>query len=60
VWISWDALEDGEREGDVWRSDDLPTDWAMKMHKVQYWLHVNDHGNCTLYDRAMNVLWEVV
>jgi len=58
VWIVEDLLQDtrqGGYDGCVFRADtppypvgalaDLPFDYS-------HWLHVNDHGNCTLYRRA--------
>ena len=45
VWVSWDALDDG----DVFKGE---REHAAKSDR--YTLEVNDHGNATLYRRAGN------
>lgn len=70
VWPSEELLSGTDDAGDVYRSDRLPGDArpaALRRdddyNDEPYWLHVNDHGNATLYRRAgrrwINV-WSVV
>lgn len=60
VWVSWDSLEDDARFGEVLKIDDtseIPADYRG------YALHVNDHGNATLYnvtDAGNEEVWAVV
>jgi hypothetical protein len=57
-WIDWDSVnhDSGGALGDIYRSNEPPPPyWAMpirlrkEMKRRTYWLHVNDHGNATLY-----------
>ena len=50
-WISEDQLRDGQQEGDLESRNDLP---------AEYFYHVNDHGNATLYRVKLETVWEVV
>lgn len=47
-WPSWDAIDDAIHDGErMVKSDDCPD--AKPADGVCYHLHVNDHGNATLY-----------
>jgi len=59
-WVCWDALEDSVHDGDLLKVADLsevPDDYIGEV------LHVNDHGNTTLYvaDKGkLTEVWSVV
>jgi hypothetical protein len=60
VWIVEDLMHDttqGSYDGYAHRSDNLPGEDVQETREAvqagrTHWLHVNDHGNCTLYRRA--------
>jgi hypothetical protein len=60
VWVSWDSLDDACHSGEVFKVADLadvPDDYAGEV------LHVNDHGNATLYvveNRQFAEVWSIV
>lgn len=57
-WVSWDAIEDAVRDGDIVKvdaGDEVPTDCD-----ADYILEVSDHGNATLCTRDGQELWAVV
>ncbi len=79
VWPVTEALEptshQGGYDGNIWRSANLPNENAEEMHSFRHlngagspctfthWLHVNDHGNATLYRRSGRTwreVWAVV
>jgi hypothetical protein len=66
VWIVDGLLHGRDYDGEVHKSDNLPGEDADEMRKARessHWLHVNDHGNATLYRRAGNrwiEVWAVV
>lgn len=74
VWPDSDLLQAGNRThaDDVVRSEWLPSEWREQVgrpgqpaddHGCAYFLHVNDHGNATLYRRAGRrwlEVWSVV
>jgi hypothetical protein len=56
-WIDQDLIDEAEAEDELLRVadlDDVPEDWSG------YALHVNDHGNATLYDGEGSELWGAV
>lgn len=60
VWISWDSLNDDCRYGEVLKVDDLSD--VPDGHSGHV-LHVNDHGNATLYmadNGRLTEIWAVV
>jgi hypothetical protein len=60
VWISWDSLDMAAHDGDILKVSDtseVPADYTGEV------LHVNDHGNCTLYaanNGDLTEVWAVV
>jgi hypothetical protein len=63
VWANTDIGPDD----DVYRSANVPGEDATETRGARrdfaYWLHVNDHGNATLYARSgrrWRLLWSVV
>lgn len=50
-WIDEEQLRNGQHNGDLDRGDNLPAD---------HFLHVNDHGNATLYKVALEEVWSIV
>lgn len=55
-WVSWDAITEGEADGNIVRVN-AGDEWPGEGDHV---LEVTDHGNATLYDRAGNEIWAVV
>jgi len=51
VWASVDSLEEDAASGEVLKVSDLS---EVPAGYVGYLLHVNDHGNATLYTRHRN------
>lgn len=57
-WISYDALDEAQYDGEVWRD---PDDGESRMPaEARYRLVVSDHGNMTLYHRNGREVWGVV
>lgn len=54
-WVSWDSLEDACHDGEIDKGDDIP-DFPREVP----FLHVNDHGNATLYSPTGEEIWSVV
>lgn len=57
VWVSWDSINDDEDVLKVGDTSDVPSDYTGDV------MHINDHGNATLYaaqDGVLTEVWSVV
>jgi hypothetical protein len=59
-WPDLERLEEAVADGEVLKDEDVF--WLKKgeLPEVECILHVNDHGNITLYDRDGREIWAVV
>lgn len=58
-WVSWDAIEDGRREGIIFKID-AGDEWMDLLPEgTEYVLEVNDHGNAALYAVDGMEIWSV-
>jgi hypothetical protein len=58
-WLSHDALEDAERDGEIVKVD-AGDEWPELGDDAQYVLEVTDHGNITLYTPDRKEVWSLV
>ena len=66
-WINWEAVEEAIHGGELLQVNDRNKN-SLKMHEildryVGMWIHINDHGNATLYNRENGKdteIWAVV
>lgn len=58
-WVQDDLLDDDEYDGAVLKLK-AGDEWPELDAEVEYVLEVNDHGNCTLFNRNGTVIWSVV
>jgi hypothetical protein len=58
-WVDWNAVNNALADGNL-RKYPAGCNWPKLPKEVEYVLEVNDHGNCTLYDRDHTKLWSCV
>lgn len=64
-WFSEDTILDAIYDEEILVTEDYKseiqfTDVKFPLNGYEYCLHVNDHGNITLYDKDGNEVWSIV
>ena len=61
-WIAWESLDDATYDGELLKVSDLSevTTDIIESGQYSFYLVINDHGNCSLYDSQLNEVWSVV
>ena len=70
-WINWEAIEEAIHDGELPQVNDRAKGGkgTHSPHYVGMWIHINDHGNATLYNRIRGgfgesgkdtIIWTVV